>query len=473
MTIISQKVAGDRIGSAEMNALLNKVQNGTDFDLNIARVIYPTGFTGTRLQNALNALATNRGGIVQLSAGTYTTSTALTTPTTTDWIQVRGMGMGATKILPNTNMNWLLSFRSNGGVCDMTLDGNNQAGNVLEGINALGSGLTITRQDFERLHIKNSRTTIGGWVFVVWDVNETYTLKTVRINDVILEGPSSTSQDAFAVAAVDSCFVKNLHMKDLYRTPNFFSIHRLVMDGCYIENIVNSGGLVIDNNVLHADVSNLVVDAASEGVGINCPEINITNSTILTYLQTTVFGAVVRSNIRLSNSRLNRFVVTIPPGKIVINGCYFVPSTVGPISDTMTAASVWPNAVITNNIFNNNAASRWLTSFNGTTWSSFVIQDNVIVGPNNGILNVTFSNSILRRNVGYATENGGDASVSNGTTIAHGLVTTPTKVVLTSQSALPRIMSITAKGATTFTIGVLSTTGTAVSNTRAYWYAEV
>ena len=40
MTIISQKAAGDRIGTAEMNALLNKVQNGSDFDLSVASMPY-------------------------------------------------------------------------------------------------------------------------------------------------------------------------------------------------------------------------------------------------------------------------------------------------------------------------------------------------------------------------------------------------------------------------------------------------
>ena len=82
MTVISTKVAGDRIGSAEMNALLNKVQNGTDFDVNIrpgtvASAIYPTGFTQTRVQNAINTI-NSTGGEVILPPGTYTMATNTT-----------------------------------------------------------------------------------------------------------------------------------------------------------------------------------------------------------------------------------------------------------------------------------------------------------------------------------------------------------------------------------------------------------
>ena len=109
--------------------------------------------------------------------------------------------------------------------------------------------------------------------------------------------------------------------------------------------------------------------------------------------------------------------------------------------------------------------------------SNITISNNNVLGSPNFKLDSggagTLSGEKYFRNHGYVTENGGDSSVSNGTTISHGLATTPTKVVLTSQSSLARILSVTAKGATTFTVGVLSTTGTTVSNTRAYWYAEV
>src|SRR3990167_2178345 len=77
MTVISTKVAGDRIGSAEMNALLNKVQNGTDYDVNIGRIIMPSGFTSTRIQNAISSLSGSKGMVI-CQAATFTVGTTVT-----------------------------------------------------------------------------------------------------------------------------------------------------------------------------------------------------------------------------------------------------------------------------------------------------------------------------------------------------------------------------------------------------------
>ena len=82
----------------------------------------------------------------------------------------------------------------------------------------------------------------------------------------------------------------------------------------------------------------------------------------------------------------------------------------------------------------------------------------------------------IKRNRGWTTENGGDASIAHGTTIAHGLSAIPTRVSLESQSTVPRIVSVKSKSASTFTIGLWDTSASALTGagtTRAFWYAEV
>jgi len=79
----------------------------------------------------------------------------------------------------------------------------------------------------------------------------------------------------------------------------------------------------------------------------------------------------------------------------------------------------------------------------------------------------------VRNNRGYATENGGTASVADAGTISHGLSATPTKYHITPTVA-GRFVSVTAVSSSTLTIALKDSSGAAVSIAEnVVWYAEV
>lgn len=152
------------------------------------------------------------------------------------------------------------------------------------------------------------------------------------------------------------------------------------------------------------------------------------------------------------------------------------------------------NGLIENNIFkgpinrgihiNNNADNNTILGnkfINGVTTGIYIGNancDNTIIDENDlrgAVTPISNSgtNTIIRRNQGYVTENRGSASVSNGSTISHGLAATPTYA-----SCIPTVAnvtcSVTSVSSTQLTLGMFFTNGTAVSTAQTvYWYAEV
>ena len=105
----------------------------------------------------------------------------------------------------------------------------------------------------------------------------------------------------------------------------------------------------------------------------------------------------------------------------------------------------------------------------GTIKPSYAIreQNSVYVHDNNISRNIVYGIS------NQLTENSGTASVSDGDTIAHGLVSAPTYVNLTSSNA-DHIVSVTLIDDTNITIGLKDSAGNAVtSDETVYWEAEV
>jgi hypothetical protein len=83
----------------------------------------------------------------------------------------------------------------------------------------------------------------------------------------------------------------------------------------------------------------------------------------------------------------------------------------------------------------------------------------------------TITNSQITHNMGYTTKNGGSASVANGDTIAHGLVSAPIIVNLTTSDA-SHIAAVTATDDIHITIGLKDNTGNNVNTPElVYWYA--
>ncbi len=105
---------------------------------------------------------------------------------------------------------------------------------------------------------------------------------------------------------------------------------------------------------------------------------------------------------------------------------------------------------------------------------------NCAVALNKMIGNATASRSIAGGtisnkfgNAGYVTEAGGAAAtIADGGTVTHGLITTPTYVVA-NPSVSGELVSVTAVGTTTFTVAIKKHDGSAGTTQTIYWYAKI
>ena len=82
----------------------------------------------------------------------------------------------------------------------------------------------------------------------------------------------------------------------------------------------------------------------------------------------------------------------------------------------------------------------------------------------------------LHRDITYSTKylnaTGAQASATDGSTISHGLVTTPTNVRCTA-SVAGEFVSVTALSGSTFTVAIKKHDNTAGTSQTVYWEAEV
>jgi len=97
-----------------------------------------------------------------------------------------------------------------------------------------------------------------------------------------------------------------------------------------------------------------------------------------------------------------------------------------------------------------------------------IIMDNIVSAP----INTTGANTIVRRNMGYATVASGQVSIAAGSTsvtVQHGLACTPAKVLVTPLAQPPGPVWVSNINNTSFTINTSTspTTGLPVA-----WYAE-
>ena len=78
----------------------------------------------------------------------------------------------------------------------------------------------------------------------------------------------------------------------------------------------------------------------------------------------------------------------------------------------------------------------------------------------------------IRDNDGYNTESEGATTVSNGGTISHGLVSTPT-VISVNGSVSGEFVSVTSKNATTFIVSIRTHSNNPGSTQTIYWRASI
>ena len=108
----------------------------------------------------------------------------------------------------------------------------------------------------------------------------------------------------------------------------------------------------------------------------------------------------------------------------------------------------------------------------GCTISNLYMENNAYRGSaGNFLLNSgTVTTKSIKSNQGYVTENYGGTSVADGGTINHGLSGTPDYVICTP-SVAGEMVSVTALGATNFTVAIKQDDGTAGTTQTVYWRA--
>ncbi|RLE67688.1 MAG: hypothetical protein DRJ43_06955 [Thermoprotei archaeon] len=121
--------------------------------------------------------------------------------------------------------------------------------------------------------------------------------------------------------------------------------------------------------------------------------------------------------------------------------------------------------------------NRGISTNGATRQIDIKILDNEIVS-DNPIVSYDFVNFIIKRNFGFATENSGTATFSgDGTTtqfsIAHGLVSTPTKVLVTPMTGDAAADFYVTAGDTNIYINYKSAPPSGTDNLKFSWYAEV
>jgi len=135
------------------------------------------------------------------------------------------------------------------------------------------------------------------------------------------------------------------------------------------------------------------------------------------------------------------------------------------------------NVIVTNNIIGDlnsgtDRKQKYGIYGGGTADNITVIGNHFFNNINGAIGNSLGTNSLIKNNFGYITENSGNVSKANGDTISHSLDCTPTYISVTPSNA-DHIASVTAKDSSTFTLGLKDYNGTAITTPEEiYWYAE-
>jgi parallel beta-helix repeat protein len=184
---------------------------------------------------------------------------------------------------------------------------------------------------------------------------------------------------------------------------------------------------------------------------------------------TTITGNIIYSNtntgfhgIELNSVRR----VTITGNEIYIAGssanCYG-------IYDAGTSQEV----LIMNNLITSETSYSYTGIYIATSLTDGLIAFNEIRNCTGTPISVgAKSNGYVFRNVGYVTHAEGATSVADGGTISHGLVGTPTGVICTPITS-GEMVSVTAKGATTFTVAIKTHAGAAGTTQVVHWYAYI
>jgi hypothetical protein len=285
------------------------------------------------IQRAITACVAAGGGIVWFPAGIYVCNGPYTPQQHTGEIIFQGAGMYATTLLATTGVNEVLKVQMPCEVWDMTVDAGAIAVNGLGLYNYQSLGV-IDHMNVRRVRCRNINTSTGIWTLVVWDTStnsDLFGIQSRRINrcvleDVVLEGPTNTANDGFAISSVNECFVRGMQIRNIYRTPNFYSINYLHIDGLEVSSCTGNG-LVIDAYVYSADIKGLHHDSSSVAE-INCQNGQFTNCTFDTYPNLNVGNLFPMATYTFDNCQVTGGIgVEYPIKSLTFTGGRIIPNS--------------------------------------------------------------------------------------------------------------------------------------------------
>jgi len=275
---------------------------------------------------------------------------------------------------------------------------------------------------------------------------------------------------------------------------NWLSIHDILIEGNIIDGVYSTYNTIGINNSGNVDLNNIVIKGNTFR--------NLTVRAIRSYNAVvegnTIYGCGNGLDGQFGNSIIigntikeigyNCILIgadDLDPSNTVIANNYIQDCAlsttnndiVGAIFDASRITSTKSNIKIMNNIIKQTVAGKLRFGvFAGYgTYDNLEVIDNIIVGD---ILFKIYPTTpatgmIIRRNIGYITENSGQATISaNSTrvTVSHGLNIAPTKVLITPLVPPPGKLWVENITATSFDI-VTDTAPTV--DLKVAWYAEV
>jgi hypothetical protein len=351
------------------------------------------------IQAAINACDAAGGGTVYFPIGNYRVANHVQTPNSGNIINLIGAGIDGTTIRAKGAIDAVVTQQTNGLMSDMTVDGNRESYYGLLGILPVG-GVSLRRMDFVRVRARNTKPS-GFWTFAVWDQNETFQIQELHCTDMMIEGPANAAGDGFAVTSVDTAYFSNVTIRDLERSPNFYLIRQLIVDGLYVKNVPNYGGFVIDG-VTSAMLSNVYTDADSAQAVFDGQFIEVIGGEFNSGIQINTPGSGNNPAVTLTGTRLRTITINgNVPSKLLMDNCTVTTTpTVGAAIWDVTAGGGTLNYLEVNNSFfdcSSTVGSRWIGSANGTTWDKSKLNNNTVIN-GNGIYNITLGPQFQAKN---------------------------------------------------------------------------
>jgi hypothetical protein len=282
-------------------------------------------------------------------------------------------------------------------------------------------------------------------VLIAWDQTDTFSIKNFTLQNSIVEGPSSATQDSAAFTNVDTLFLANSVFRNMTHPVNVYITHRSFLDNLVFDTFGAYASLVLDDNnyvsVRDCDFTNaaqaIYVDKTKKMVFDGA----IFAATARPYLYT---QAGTGAHIKFLNCFIPQIVIKDTTAEIAsldVNNCTMIaPADAGGIVCFVGAGgSTISNVKIQNCDIDETLNTRHICGVNAWTITNWQEQGNSFVN-RGAVWNTTIGAGVkIQHNLGYPTDNTGSSAIASGEThvhVTHGLGNvhcrqTPTKIWVT------------------------------------------